>query len=80
MKLEKKFYKVYEAANILGVGAATIRRWIKEGKLKGAKAGDKPNHPFYVSAESIDIIIDIDNKEMLEDKLRHDEETNESYD
>lgn len=39
MTLEKPFYSIYEAADVLGVHERTIRYHIKDGSLIAGKAG-----------------------------------------
>ncbi len=34
-----RLLKPEEAAEILGVNLGTVRRWLREGKLKGVKVG-----------------------------------------
>jgi len=34
-----RLLKPEEAAEILGVNPGTVRRWLREGKLKGVKVG-----------------------------------------
>ncbi len=36
---DNRYYTVKEAAQILRVHPRTVRRWLKEGKLKGKKIG-----------------------------------------
>lgn len=44
-----KFYTVAELADVLGVTAQTIRKYMKEGKLKGRRIG----RPFYSTEEEV---------------------------
>lgn len=39
MTVEKPFYSIYEAADVLGVHERTIRYHIKDGSLRAGKAG-----------------------------------------
>lgn len=39
MTLQKPFYSIYEAADVLGVHERTIRNHIRAGDLKAGKAG-----------------------------------------
>ena len=38
---EAKFYSRKEAAEMLGISVSSICNWLKEGKLKGRKAGSR---------------------------------------
>lgn len=42
-------YEVEELAEMLGVGAPTIRRYLREGRLKGRKLAKR----WYVSEENL---------------------------
>ena len=44
-----KLYEVEELAEILGVGLPTIRKYLREGRLKGTK----PAKRWYVSEEAL---------------------------
>jgi excisionase family DNA binding protein len=44
-----KLYTVQETAKLLEVTAQTIRKYIKEGKLKAQRVG----RPFYIAESSI---------------------------
>jgi len=46
---DMKLYDVEELAGMLSVGTPTIRRYIREGKLKGKKMAKR----WYVSEESL---------------------------
>lgn len=46
---DMKLYEVEELAEILGVGLPTIRKYLREGKLKGIK----PAKRWYVSEEAL---------------------------
>ena len=46
---DMKLYEVEELAEILGVGLPTIRKCLREGKLKGTK----PAKRWYVSEEAL---------------------------
>ena len=46
---DMKLYEVEELAEILGVGLPTIRKYLREGRLKGTK----PAKRWYVSEEAI---------------------------
>jgi len=46
---DMKLYEVEELAEILGVGLPTIRKYLREGKLKGTK----PAKRWYVSEEAL---------------------------
>ena len=46
---DMKLYEVEELAEILGVGLPTIRKYLREGRLKGTK----PAKRWYVSAEAL---------------------------
>ena len=37
----EKHYSTKELAELLSVDARTLRRWIREGRLRAAKAGDR---------------------------------------
>jgi excisionase family DNA binding protein len=37
--IEKVLYSTQEAAEALGVSTKSIARWIKDGRLKGVRAG-----------------------------------------
>lgn len=39
LNLEKPFYSIYEAAEILGVHERTIRNYVKTGKIKAGQVG-----------------------------------------
>jgi excisionase family DNA binding protein len=39
MTLEKPFYSIYEAADVLGVHERSVRNYIKRGDLKAGKSG-----------------------------------------
>ena len=36
-----KLYSPEEAADMMGVNAATVRAWLRDGKLKGSKLGGR---------------------------------------
>lgn len=38
-----RLIKIKEAANLLGVHPATLRRWDKEGRLKAVRIGSRRN-------------------------------------
>lgn len=40
-KVEKKFYNTREVAGFLGVSKEAVVLWLKSGKLKGIKIGDR---------------------------------------
>ena len=46
---DMKLYEVEELAEILGVGLPTIRKYLREGRLKGTK----PAKRWYVSEEAL---------------------------
>ena len=46
---DMKLYEVEELAEILGVGLPTIRKYLREGRLKGTK----PAKRWYVSVEAL---------------------------
>jgi len=46
---DMKLYDVEELAEILGVGLPTIRKYLREGRLKGTK----PAKRWYVSEEAL---------------------------
>ncbi len=46
---DMKLYEVEELAEMLGVGAPTIRRYLREGQLKGRKLAKR----WYVSEENL---------------------------
>ena len=46
---DMKLYDVEELAEMLNMGEATIRRYLREGRLKGKKLAKR----WYVSEESI---------------------------
>ena len=46
---DMKLYDVGELAEILGVGLPTIRKYLREGRLKGTK----PAKRWYVSEEAL---------------------------
>jgi excisionase family DNA binding protein len=46
---DMKLYDVDELAEILGVGLPTIRKYLREGRLKGTK----PAKRWYVSEEAL---------------------------
>lgn len=46
---DMKLYAVEEVAEILGVGLPTIRKYLREGRLKGTK----PAKRWYVSEEAL---------------------------
>ena len=46
---DMKLYDVEEVAEMLYVGSPTIRRYLREGKLKGKKMAKR----WYISEESI---------------------------
>lgn len=39
--MEEKIYTIAEVAEILRVKDYTVREWLREGKLKGFKAGNR---------------------------------------
>jgi excisionase family DNA binding protein len=41
MQMDKPFYSVPEAAELLTLSPWTIWSWLKTGKLRGAKIGDR---------------------------------------
>lgn len=46
---DMKLYEVEELAEILGVGLPTIRKYLREGRLKGTK----PAKRWYVSEDNL---------------------------
>ena len=46
---DMKLYEVEELAEILGVGLPTIRKYLREGRLKGTK----PAKRWYVSEDAL---------------------------
>ena len=46
---DMKLYEVEELAEFLGVGLPTIRKYLREGRLKGTK----PAKRWYVSEEAL---------------------------
>jgi len=49
-KKDKKFLKIREVAELLGVHQETVRRWDRDGKLKSIRIG-KTGHRKYRKAD-----------------------------
>ena len=54
--LGKDFYTVHEAAEYRKVSDYTIRRWIKEGKLKADKADGTKNARHRITRASLEAL------------------------
>ena len=53
---EERFLTVPEAAERLRVGVPTIRRWLREGKMKGEMIGGKKSG-YRISGEEVERIL-----------------------
>ncbi|MCC0648168.1 helix-turn-helix domain-containing protein [Clostridioides sp. ZZV15-6598] len=56
--MEEKFYTIDQVANILGMHHKTIRKFIKDGKLKANKVGKQ----WRVSQEDLNSFMDVKSK------------------
>ena len=48
----KRFYTVRETANMLNLAEATIRKWIRDGKIKAVKLG----RGYIINVEGFSVI------------------------
>lgn len=53
---EKLAYKVCEFAMLIGCSEQIVRRWLREGKIKGTKMGSK-NHHWYIPKQELDRVL-----------------------
>ena len=53
-KIDRKWVKTPEAARMLGVKVNTIRKWLKDGSLRGKKIGSR----FFIFKADLDGIND----------------------
>ncbi len=51
---DRKTLSVFEAAHHAGVKAATVRKWLNNGKLKGAKTGSNQQSHWRISIRDLD--------------------------
>jgi excisionase family DNA binding protein len=55
-QLNRPFYTVPEVAELLGMHPETIRRALREGRLKGIKLGGRKSH-YRIPAEALERFI-----------------------
>lgn len=52
--IERRAYKADEVADMIGVHVATVRRWIKTGKLRATRVDpDNPREPYRIPASEV---------------------------
>jgi excisionase family DNA binding protein len=54
-EVNKKFYKVAEAAQLLRFSPLTLYRWIKKGRIKAVKMGFRS---YRISARELSVLLD----------------------
>lgn len=57
MSEEKKVYTIEELSKILQLSAETVRRSIRDGKIKAIRLGSGPKAPIRITKEEVDKIL-----------------------
>jgi excisionase family DNA binding protein len=53
--MSEKFYKVKEVEEMLGISKSTLKRWIKEKRIRAVKFGDNvEGNPWRISESALD--------------------------
>ncbi|WP_105615774.1 helix-turn-helix domain-containing protein [Vallitalea okinawensis] len=63
--MENKFYTVDEVAEILNIHSKTVRKYIREGKLKATKVGKQ----WRITGHDLSILVEGENNIMPKDEI-----------